>query len=217
MATVGNSGWNDMIPEQKHYKDITIFGPDAMNKMLTEYSFSNLLEIGPGDGTHNKLIKESYHGDITTIDIVDDIFVPDIKADYQEHIFEKKFDAIWCSHVLEHVMNPFEFLKKLYNDLEDGGYLFLTVPPLKHNIVVGHYSLWNAALLLIHLIHAGFDCRSARVGTYGYNVSVIIQKDSSITIDRDDVYKYLPPKIVLNDYKHFDGRILNIEWDDTED
>jgi len=216
---VKNSGWDEYIPEPRYFKEYTPFGGDALYKLINEYSFSNLLEIGPGPGIQNKILKENTSSNIITIDISNKIFDADIISDYVLYEFNNKFDAIWCSHVLEHILEPQNFLKKMYNDLEEGGVLGITVPPLKHNIVQGHVTLWNAGLLLIHLIRAGFDCTEAKVGTYGYNVSVIVKKKSILNPDSSErpdtpynIYKYLPSGVKLGSHNEFDGRIININW-----
>jgi SAM-dependent methyltransferase len=216
---VKNSGWYDYIPEPKHFKTETPFAGDALYKFINDYSFTNLLEIGPGPGIQNRILKEHTSSSITTIDISNKLFDADILSDYTLYKFEDQFDAIWCSHVLEHIIEPQTFLKKLYADLKEGGLLAITVPPLKHDIVQGHVTLWNAGLLLIHLIRAGFDCTDARVGTYGYNVSVIIRKKSIIDPEKSErsdqpyrLYDYLPNSIILGPNNEFDGRIININW-----
>jgi hypothetical protein len=56
--------------------------------------------------------------------------------------------------------------------------LAITVPPRKDELVGGHLSLWTPALLVYHLLHAGLDCRTARVGVYGYDISVLVRNAS---------------------------------------
>ena len=87
-------------------------------------------------------------------------------------------DLVWCSHVLEHQLDPHHFLCRLHAATTEGGVLAVTVPPAKSEIVGGHVSLWNAGLLLYRLVLAGFDCRQARVRRYGYNISVLLEKRS---------------------------------------
>ena len=102
-------------------------------------------------------------------------YEPDVVGDYLEFP-NRPWQAIWCCHVLEHQTNPGLFLMKVFNDLALNGIFAVTVPPAKHAIVGGHVTLWNAGLLIYNLILAGFDCSEARVGTYGYNISVLVRK-----------------------------------------
>jgi len=48
-------------------------------------------------------------------------FVEDIEI-------EEKFDIIWMSHVLEHLVNPKQFLEKTKNMLKENGIFFIEVP-----------------------------------------------------------------------------------------
>jgi 2-polyprenyl-3-methyl-5-hydroxy-6-metoxy-1,4-benzoquinol methylase len=74
----------------------------------------------------------------------------------------EKFDLIILSHVLEHLLNPSVFLKKIKNILSDNGILYIEVPSLEailkgaydydlkkylHNTHVCHYSLGSLELL----------------------------------------------------------------------
>ena len=132
---------------------------------------STILDIGCGDGGHAGGFRRCY--DVTTVDLTHEA---DFRKSYLDVIFCKPFDCIWASHVLEHQRNPGWFLDKCRNDLKDGGLLAVTVPPRKDAIVGGHVTLWNPGLLLYNLILAGFDCKNATVMMYGYNISVITEK-----------------------------------------
>lgn len=87
------------------------------------------------------------------------------------------YDLLWASHILEHMRNPGQFLDKCFRILKPNGLFCVTVPPLKHEIVGGHLTLWNPGLLLYNMILARFNCKKARVMQYGYNISVIVRKD----------------------------------------
>lgn len=138
-----------------------------------EKPFNTVLDIGCGKGEASSVFRDQ--GKIvTSLDITDNPHA-NIIADYMQ-FKEKPFDAIWCSHVLEHQFDPNKFLKKIYDDLKDKGWLAITVPPRKDEIVGGHVSLWNAGLLVYHLVLAGFDCSDCHIKTYGYNCSVVVQK-----------------------------------------
>ena len=83
------------------------------------------------------------------------------------------FGRLMCC---EHQVNPNLFLKKIFNDLKEGGVLAITVPPLKHEIVGGHVTLWNAGLTMYQLVLAGFNCKNISIKSYGYNISVVLKK-----------------------------------------
>ena len=47
---------------------------------------------------------------------------------YSRDIFNTKFDLVTCNQVLEHTINPMDFLNDIVNDLNHGGYLYIEVP-----------------------------------------------------------------------------------------
>ncbi|MGU3494542.1 class I SAM-dependent methyltransferase [Xanthobacteraceae bacterium A53D] len=126
---------------------------------------------------------------------------------YDAYTPETPYDYIWASHVLEHVPNPNSFAQKVYNDLKDGGRAAITVPPLKHEMTFAHMSLWNAGLLLMHFVSAGFDCSNAHIATYGYNCTLIAQKSKS----KKRRIEKLPPKLKWKN-NYFMGDIERIGW-----
>lgn len=155
-----------------------LLADDALHKLIADYEFDTVLDIGCGDGLHSDFFKSAGKS-VTGID-----YRPRrqgvIAANYMQHTFDQPFDCVWASHVLEHQPNVQAFLHKIYQDLKLGGILAITVPPLKHEIVGGHLTLWNAGLLLYNLVVAGFDCREASCKQYAYNISVITPKIAAI-------------------------------------
>ena len=187
-----------------------MFADQALSRFL-DYPWQSCLDIGAGAGVHSNIMRK--HGRTTvTIDSGHDA---DIREDYLRVDVSESYKAIWCSHTLEHQVNPGLFLTKMFGDLQDGGVLAVTVPPAKHQIVGGHVTLWNAGLLLYQLILAGFDCSAARVGVYGYNISVIVQKRRALLPelrhDAGDI-ETLAHLFPVPVQQGFDGQLGNINW-----
>ncbi len=172
---------------------------------------STILDIGSGTGDHAGMFRD-FGFKVTTLDISGK---PDIRAAYLKWLFPKPFDCIWCSHVLEHQVNPGLFLNKCRWDLKKEGLFAVTVPPRKDEIVGGHVTLWNAGILLYQLILAGFDCARASVLTEGYNVSVLVRKKTAelpvLSHDHGDVDRlsgFFPVAVS----EGFDGNIERVNW-----
>lgn len=198
------------------------FAGETLEKLIQDFDFSTVLDIGSGEGKHSDMLKNSGKK-VTSIDFGKSIYFEKrsdnhtcIFGDYYTYNFDKQFDAIWASHVLEHQPNPNLFLKKIFSDLKEGGVLAITVPPLKQEIVGGHVTLWNAGLLMYQLIMAGFDCCDISIKSYGYNISVILKKKSimsypDLSFDSGDIIKLKPyfPKGIT---EPFDGDIKELNW-----
>jgi len=167
-----------------------------------------LLDIGGALGVHARYFRERH--DNVQVDLLE----PGRSAaeDAISHDFERftpaaPYDFIWASHVLEHARNPGSFLDKIHRSLAEGGWLAVTVPPLKHEITFAHKTLWKAGLLLVHLVDAGFDCRDARVATYGYNISVLARKTNApVKAQREAM-----PAVAFRGI-YFEGRIRRLNW-----
>lgn len=144
----------------------------AAEKLVDFYQFETLLDVGCGDGRHSDFFKK--HNKIVTSTDLKSQYTNCIEGDYNLLLFPQH-DCVWVSHVLEHQLNVNSFLKKIRNDTKNDGFVCVTVPPLKHEIVGGHVSLWNAGLLMYNLVLAGFDCKNAKIKKYGYNITVIAQ------------------------------------------
>jgi SAM-dependent methyltransferase len=133
---------------------------------------SRVLDVGSGRGQPTaRLLREHGHT-VETVDFHDNATH---RGDYNLMDLGE-YDAVWTAHTLEHMPNAGSFLRRLRDNARDDGWIAVTVPPRKDCIVGGHVSLWNAGLLLYNLVLAGLDCRHAKIKSYDYNVSVLVQK-----------------------------------------
>lgn len=190
-----------------------IFGSCAIKKLLADYSFTTVLDIGCGSGAHTRIFRK-HNKMVTPVDIKPGVEGA-VVGDYAKHDFPQH-DCVWCCHVLEHQLNVNAFLKKIHTELKEGGVLAVTVPPLKHEIVGGHVTLWNAGLLMYNLVLAGFDCSNIAIKKYDYNISVILRKSTvvippDLNYDNGDLEKlsaFFPDFV----YQAFDGDIQEYNW-----
>jgi SAM-dependent methyltransferase len=188
-------------------------GHEALVRLLAQADVRSVLDVGSGSGEHAEQLRAAGR-EVFTIAL-------DPPADHVGDFLAWEsprcdFDAIWACHVLEHQVDPGAFLRECRRRLKPGGWLAVTVPPAKHEVVGGHVTLWNAGILLYQLILAGFDCREAAVGTYGYNISVLVQNRPAalpaLTCDAGDVDRlrqWFPVPVA----EGFDGELPNVRWD----
>lgn len=159
-------------------------------KLLKQYDFKTVLDVG-SHARHVTRIFCHVGKEVTTVEPA-----PFWKADYQGNYldidFPEKFDAIWCSHTLEHQRNVGEFLEKIFYDLREGGILALTVPfDMETDLTFGHCNRFSPLVLLYHLVLAGFDCSEVSLKCYNYNIGIIVKKKYN-GIERPAPYAMVP-------------------------
>ncbi len=210
-----------------------VIGSEALEYVLKNFDFRTVLDVGCGEGIHSSIFLQ--HGkEVTALDYGQSFYFQKnrkdnrmelIVADINKFESSKSYDLVWCSHVLEHQLNPHSFLCKLHALVKEDGILAITVPPLNTQDFVqgGHISLWTAGILLYHLVLAGFDCSNAHIKQYGENISIVVEKHSvsvmdKLDYDRGDIRKikqYLPLELVYidaGDDDHFYGDIKCLNW-----
>jgi SAM-dependent methyltransferase len=181
----------------------------------------SLLDVGCGEGEQAHWFAEA---GIKVMGI--DISPPGFKHDnivfkpgsWSSFEFREEFDIVWCSHILEHQLNVNEFLLWAKDSLKEGGILAVTVPLAKHQVVSGHFTIWNAGLVLYNLIMAGLNCKQAQVLEYGYNITVIIKKDEielpELKYNQGDITtlkEYFPSNVYIV-MDSFFGNFKKLNW-----
>ena len=123
-----------------------------------------------------------------------------IEGTYEKLVqYERQFDCIMCSHVLEHVHDPLDFLEKLKTAIKPGGMLLLTMPnslsALRYHFGADwrgleaprHLSIPSEPQLMVLLAELGFSMRSmAGDGTETAAESYRIQRRGSV-LNRQDL------------------------------
>mgnify|MGYP001588860245 CR=1 FL=1 len=206
----------------------TMRGHLALDALLGCKDTHRVLDVGCGDGNQARYMADAGRN-VVALDetVLQGVYDPSnhgramfLRMDYldSEAVFAEPFDAIWCCHMLEHVRDPQAVLCKMFNDLREGGVLALTVPPAQHAVVGGHLTLWNAGLLLYHLVLAGFDCREASVKQYDYNISILLRKapadlptDLPANYPVERLRQWLPTALSW-ECGSFDGNIADLNW-----
>jgi len=208
------------------YTPEAVRGARILEQLLRE-DFQTVLDVGAGALQHSRILLDAGKT-VDTVDLGTSDYARlreqkikvrnEYVGDFNAVEFPEMYDAVWCSHILEHQLNPNLFLLKLRRVVKEGGLVAIVVPPRKPFIVDGHVSLWNAGLLLYHLVLAGFDCsRDLWIRQYDYNIGIIVRKRSipsslmpvDLCMDTGDLQKlakFFPED--LNMSKNANGDIL---------
>jgi 2-polyprenyl-3-methyl-5-hydroxy-6-metoxy-1,4-benzoquinol methylase len=198
--------------------------------LLNHTEFNTALDIGGGEGLVSKIFK--FLGKtVTTIEPGESIprlpefdsIEVDHKEDYLKINFDKKFDVIWSSHVLEHIRNPGIFLDKVFNDLNEGGTLALAVPYFEENdperIVDSHINKFSIGTMIYHLIGAGFNCKNISITVNDSELCVLLKKVSNglhqvnTSYSLIDITKFLPETNIQYAFRS-DGSRLSFKFEE---
>lgn len=202
----------------------------ALNRILQQaltYKFHTIIDIGAGNGFASKAFRQAGR-QVTATDLHPELLnslprdvklYKDLDVCNMTDIPSESYDAVWCSHVIEHVMDTGRALSEIRRILKPNGIAFLTVPPFEHRLLGGHVCPgWNIGILMYVLILSGFDIINGSFINYHHNVSGFVRKgpDFEIPISHDygdiERIKHLfPPS--LNIYQGWNGNIENYNWE----
>jgi SAM-dependent methyltransferase len=137
--------------------------------------FTTVLDVGAGLGVHSKWFLETGRRPVA-LDRYPTAFaygaeIELICKDLDELDESRQFDAVFCSHVLEHFPDPAAAVRKMRSLIRPGGYLLVIVPPYEPVCVNYHWHTgWNCTQLALLLVALGFDCSEATFMQAGANV-----------------------------------------------
>lgn len=104
------------------------------------------------DGRNVKLINEKLMNGHCTQGFIEDVEI------------EGKFDVIWMSHVLEHLVRPDIFLKKIKKNLQENGIFFIEVPNCENPAIL------KASINEPHIFHFSRNTLLELIKNCGYKI-----------------------------------------------
>lgn len=143
-------------------------------------------------GNQGKEIPELDPFKLVTLDITDST-KPDVVADitrYNAHIPDSSYDALMCTEVLEHVVDPFSAIRELRRIVKIGGYILFTTP-LNARIHGPVPDCWRFTEFGLKVLFRDFETvYFNKLDTPGRNLfplhyGVIVKKISDSSIDSD--------------------------------
>ena len=131
-----------------------------------------------------------------------------IESSVEDFFTEKTYDVIWMSHVLEHLVGPDEFLKKIKKNMKKNGIFFIEVPNCEYKPTLKSSIEENP-----HLFHFTKKALIRMVEDIGYKViscDVFRPATKSEGIKQKILKKSFPyyPRIITDSNSGRDLRII---------
>ena len=207
---------------------------DICNKFLESCKDSNvkyIYDFGPGNGEFSKLMLDAGFY-VTAIGNELEKGVKDLignksfnfeNRDLNDPSFFTygKPEAIFASHVVEHLNNPFDFLQECNDRLPENGLMCVIVPPFKDQVVDNHLFVgWNVGYLMSLLLRCGFNVRDGKFRQVDYNVAAIVKKGENHNFRSDiallschaDLFPEQIEKEIRKNKEWFNGAIGSLNW-----
>ena len=170
---------------KKNFPKLDWGGFALLEYLLSKKKFPKkfeVLDIGGAFGNHSEVMR-SFGLSVDLIDKYEE--KAEFRGDFNTFNFKKKYDMIFCSHVIEHQRNQGAFLDKIYDILKDEGDLVISGPTHEAEAFVeGHISTTILPVFLQILIYAGFDCKKGKMMSIaGVENSFIVKKAKNFSID----------------------------------
>ncbi len=183
-------------PKIKHIYRAAQVALDRYQRLKTYLTDKqNVLEIGSGGGEFSYLLVQKGF-QVTAIEPNEgygnyskEQYGINVQIGFTQNLDfpEQSFDFITMSHVLEHVDNPTQVLKKLNGWLKTEGTLALEVPNVeaicqspKNTFHAAHLFNFNQATLALLVEKAGFAVIKSFLSPDGGNITLIAQKNAKV-------------------------------------
>ena len=138
--------------------------------------YQSCIDIGSGAGVQTEILK---HAGLDVFQLDKYSASAEYRVDFIDHVFNQKFDVVFCSHVIEHQRNVGNFLDKIHDVLNNDGILIISAPKHKaENMIEGHLNCFITPYFIQHLVHAGFDLKNGKyLSCGGIENAAIVSKD----------------------------------------
>lgn len=142
--------WDAKIPVDSNYTDDESLGKKrdwiSQTAFCKEFlqNTHKILEIGAGQGQATYWFERANYvvlgiePDAENVKLINSKLkkskcIVDFAEDFS---ISQKFDSIWVSHVMEHLIDPVEFLNKIQSNLNPNGFVFIEIPNCANSTIL---------------------------------------------------------------------------------
>lgn len=132
----------------KRYQETVSF----LEEHAIDLSGKSIIDVGCGNGMLLKFIADNYNISSQTgmeyaraatevaakLNPAAEYIVHDIN-----HPFPKRYDAVICTEVLEHILHPAKAFRNMLALVRKGGVMLITVPNGRYDTFTGHINFWS--------------------------------------------------------------------------
>ncbi len=151
-----NKAWSDQKISKKFLSKSVLERYNTILSILKDHKLEldgkSIIDVGCGNGMLLKFISEHYHiafqtgmeyaeaalREASKVNPLADYVIHDINDSYTE-----RYDFVFCTEVLEHILYPARAFKNLLEMVQAGGILFITVPNGRIDTFAGHINFWS--------------------------------------------------------------------------
>ena len=214
----GDSCDHFIIKDGKNTRRSNILVDELIQKELVGKS-GTMLEIGPGGGNLLKVWNESlpdwrlYAADVNDKAKESILSLKGVKDFYSCNIEEipHKFDFVVSVHSLEHIPNPFDYLKDLKKIIKGEGILLINVPNCEENpfiiSVADHCSHFVPDTLCKLVAASGYEVQSLSTEIIGKEI-VLCARNTPDTVPNLAILKSPESCIMLSSHLDWLSQIL---------
>ena len=143
-------------------------------KIIKDKLDGTWLDLGAGDGTYLKFLSEKSIG----LDVRENLDKKIFRWNFNSEIpiqYQNKFDLVWCSNLIEHVLRPHEFLLSIKNFLAPNGLVIISCPnTLPRNPLIfrgtyfgDHVNFFTLTTLKLTTKYSGYEIVHACTPSFG--------------------------------------------------
>lgn len=193
------------------------FSKQIIDPLVDSFEFNTVLDVGCGAGLQTEYFIQKGK-ECLGIDILNPkTDIPFEKQDIYKLNLNKKYDVIWCHHVIEHLQDPITALSCLKRVTKLNGLGVITVPQINNTMSPQHINSYSLPLIIYHLAAAGWDCTNGFFTKKNSHLRCVVKKtdeNENVSIEFTDIMNYFPKEVRIEIERtgRYTGNDYQVKW-----